>query len=500
MMPLSQAWQKAYCLPLHTHLPTLSSAASELCSSVRPSVGPRAWMRGPGAFSLRAALSLAGPDALGPSREPRRAAQPARPGGGGGARQGPPGQGRARRAAPPRGAGGLRPQPERLSPAHREKPLEGLCDPVKFSEGIKTSKGLGGAPAHFVPRRGKLGARRGQGRAGPARGRRRSEDPQPRAARRGAAGPWGAATRPSARGSRCAPAGRSCAGRALTPARRGGGRGPSAPGPGGVRLPPSAPAAPQPPRAVLPGEPVRSGRQESSGPARRAGSPPPSRRHTARGSLICRRRSGRRQRGCSGGRAGTCRCRLKRFPLGSRRGVHFPGLWLRRPCGFCPRGTAGGRMEPHRRSQRCCWGRHRLSPSWEALLLAVPMNGFLLQLPGPRSLTSLRVLTLIFLCWSFLKAFTLPQTPAVSAFHRVQKSWKQRVCMIHKMILQLGNVSRSHVIPNWKAAALCCMSIELHWTQRDIRKAFWVLGLLSCLSRKMNHITQKGLRRGKDDG
>ncbi|XP_005516875.1 PREDICTED: translation initiation factor IF-2-like [Pseudopodoces humilis] len=191
-------------------------------------------MRGPGALSPRAALPLAGPDALRPRREPRQRS-PAGP-------AGAAGQGRARRAAPPRGAGGLRPQPERLSPAHREKPLEGLCDPVKFSERIKTSKGLGGAPAHFVPRRGKLGARRGQGRAGPARGRQRSEDR--RAAMPEAVGPCGRPHAPL-------PAAAAVPGRALSPARRDRPRGPSAPGPGRVRLPP--------PAARRPGEPVPSG-------------------------------------------------------------------------------------------------------------------------------------------------------------------------------------------------------------------------------------------------
>lgn len=36
--------------------------------------------------------------------------------------------------------GGLGPKPARLSPAQRQKPLRGLGDPVKFSEGIKTSE------------------------------------------------------------------------------------------------------------------------------------------------------------------------------------------------------------------------------------------------------------------------------------------------------------------------------------------------------------------------
>lgn len=61
------------------------------------------------------------------------------------------------------------------------------------------------------------------------------------------------------------------------------------------------------------------------------------------------------------------------------------------------------------------------------------------------------------------------------------------------MILQLWNVSRSHVISNWKAAALCCVSFELDWTQWDIRNAFWVLGLFYI--RKMNHITKQRRRR-----
>lgn len=93
--------------------------------------------------------------------------QPSPAGRPGPARRGRRGRAGPAAAAPPLGAGGLQPKPAPLSPAHREKPLEGLCDPVKFSERIKTSKQLGGAQAHCLPRRGKLGARRGQGRADP---------------------------------------------------------------------------------------------------------------------------------------------------------------------------------------------------------------------------------------------------------------------------------------------------------------------------------------------
>lgn len=138
-------------------------------NSGAPSVRPSACLAaGPGAFSLRAALPSAGPDAL---RSPGSAGQRSPGGPAGAAGQGRARRGRAGPAEPPlRGARRITAAAPAPKPGSREKPLEGLCDPVKFSERIKTSKGLGGASAHFVPRRGKLGpaaGRAGQGRAGP---------------------------------------------------------------------------------------------------------------------------------------------------------------------------------------------------------------------------------------------------------------------------------------------------------------------------------------------
>ena len=70
-------------------------------------------------------------------------------------------------AGPQRGEGGLQAKPTRVNRPDGEKPLEGLCDPVKCSERINMSKPHGG-PGTFLATPSRLNPSRSDGLRGAA--------------------------------------------------------------------------------------------------------------------------------------------------------------------------------------------------------------------------------------------------------------------------------------------------------------------------------------------
>lgn len=70
-------------------------------------------------------------------------------------------------AGPQRGEGGLQAKPARVNRPDGEKPLEGLCDPVKCSERINMSKPHGG-PGTFLATPSRLNPSRSDGLRGAA--------------------------------------------------------------------------------------------------------------------------------------------------------------------------------------------------------------------------------------------------------------------------------------------------------------------------------------------